>query len=529
MSGALLDDARRVVQFLRFLPEVRRFTRESLDVPRAEATVRERLARRGELFLEKLRTGVFGNPRSAYLPLLRAAVSTYGETEPMRARHGLEATREELRAREVYGSYEEFKAINAGGRAWPERFPPGVTFDNPLASAGFAARSGGTRSPGSRVTIDFAAIREVAIHRLLRMEAFGVTGALHASYFPILPATTGVSHLLLNNYLRVRHERWFAPLDPAAAPRVYRAQTAMILAVLRAGGGRALRPEYVALNDPAPIAQWISDCTRRGERVAMIGYASALLRVADTARAAGLDIKGTCFYCVGEPVTAAKAEAFARAGGVPVVSYAMSEAGQIANSCPHSAGPDDLHFFTDSFALIRHARRLPYRDGEVRPFLITSLLPGTPKVFLNVETDDCGDVDDRPCPCIWGRLGLTLRISNVRSFAKLTAEGMTLLGTDLVETIERALPERFGGGAPDWQLVEEEEGGRTWLTLRVHPRLGEVDEAAALALLREKIAGGGRVSAFMGDLWREAGSLRWARREPHVTPAGKVFPFQSLR
>ncbi len=238
----------------------------------------------------------------------------------------------------------------------------------------------------------------------------------------------------------------------------------------------------------------------------------------------------TLFHLIGEPVTQAKHDAVVGVGGVPVVSYGIAETGFLGNSCRHSEPPDEMHFFLDSFAVIRHRRIVEPDNVEVEPFLLTSLLCGTPKIMLNVEQDDYGELSDRPCDCVWGQLGLTKRVSRLRSFVKLTTEGMTFAGTNLIRVLEEELPARFGGSPSDYQLLEEEdEDGCARLSLRIGPDVGEVGEEAVLDLLYRRIRAGGRDRRLYGDIWREAGSVRVAREAPMATRSGKILPFYTLR
>ena len=52
-----------------------------------------------------------------------------------------------------------------------------------------------------------------------------------------------------------------------------------------------------------------------------------------------------------------------------------------------------------------------------------------------------------PCRCVWHQLGFTLRLQNIRSYEKLTAEGMHFVGADLLALVEETLPAAFGGSA----------------------------------------------------------------------------------
>ena len=64
-------------------------------------------------------------------------------------------------------------------------------------------------------------------------------------------------------------------------------------------------------------------------------------------------------------------------------------------------------------------------------------------------------------------------LHSIRSFEKLTGEGVSFLGETLLELVETVLPARFGGAITDYQFAEHEtERGVTRLELRVHLRVG---------------------------------------------------------
>ena len=79
--------------------------------------------------------------------------------------------------------------------------------------------------------------------------------------------------------------------------------------------------------------------------------------------------------------------------------------------------------------------------------------------MINVESDDYGVLVKRDCGCPFGSLGFDQHLHGIRSYDKLTSEGMTFLGGELITLVEEILPARFGGHPTDYQFVEEEEGG----------------------------------------------------------------------
>lgn len=78
----------------------------------------------------------------------------------------------------------------------------------------------------------------------------------------------------------------------------------------------------------------------------------------------------------------------------------------------------------------------------------------------------------RGCPL--EDLGLTDHLRQVRSFSKLTGEGVTLIGSDVVHILEEVLPARYGGSPLDYQMMEvEDEDGftRLWLLVSLYCQL----------------------------------------------------------
>jgi hypothetical protein len=159
--------------------------------------------------------------------------------------------------------------------------------------------------------------------------------------------------------------------------------------------------------------------------------------------------------------------------------------------------------------------------------LITSLLPSTAEVLLNLEPGGYGTLEQRHCDYPLGRLGLETHLAQVRSFEKLTGAGMTYVETDLVQVLEETLPAHFAGSSADFQIVEQERpDGATRLLRLGSPRLGVIDLAAVHRLFRESL---GHVSPSMAATWCQAEPVEVVRQEPLATRSGKVFPVPGRR
>jgi hypothetical protein len=118
----------------------------------------------------------------------------------------------------------------------------------------------------------------------------------------------------------------------------------------------------------------------------------------------------------------------------------------------------------------------------------------------------------------------------VRSFEKLTGEGMTVVGANFMRLIEAVLPARFGGSSVDYQLVEKEGADAlTELVLRVHPRVGALEETALRDALLAELESGDMIDRHVAQVWRRLQTIRVSREPPLATPSGKIYPFRIAR
>lgn len=179
----------------------------------------------------------------------------------------------------------------------------------------------------------------------------------------------------------------------------------------------------------------------------------------------------------------------------------------------------------DHLAVIQAARTVPGFDLEVPAFCFTSLLPSAPKLLFNVESDDYGTISTRACGCRWQALGFPVHLSGIRSFRKLTGEGVTLVGSDMERILDTLLPSRFGGSPLDYQFVEEEDQqGFTRLVLRIAPHLAITSEADVTTCVLDALEQTGAAGALARSAWRQAGTVRIRRESPVMTTRGKLLP-----
>ena len=142
--------------------------------------------------------------------------------------------------------------------------------------------------------------------------------------------------------------------------------------------------------------------------------------------------------------------------------------------------------------------------------------------------DDYGDVSFENCGCPLHAYGYTTHLKNIRSYRKLTGEGVTLLGSDLIEIIEQVLPARSGGTPLDYQFREmEDPDGFTRLYLVIHPRLEIADEQQVIQTILQALRSSSASDAVR-TVWQQTGTLRIKRAEPIWTKNGKLLPLHLL-
>ncbi|PYJ60623.1 MAG: hypothetical protein DME24_08835, partial [Verrucomicrobia bacterium] len=188
----------------------------------------------------------------------------------------------------------------------------------------------------------------------------------------------------------------------------------------------------------------------------------------------------------------------------------------------------------DTTAIIAHPYHVPHFDITVNSFLFTTVLFESPKLLLNVGMGDHGTVCTRSGTCAFSQSGFDTHISNIRSYEKLTGEGVTFVDTDFIRIIEKELPGRFGGQSTDYQLIEEEDGkGLNRLRLLVSPRLGPLEEEGIARAFIELLRGSEQSPESWAQsgsvMWKQAGTVRVSREYPMPTRSGKILPFHLVK
>lgn len=517
----------------RFAVGLRRFLLETITLDDARRLVRSYLTEREDNFLRVVRRGVFEHPGSPYLPLLRHARVEYGDVEVMVRDVGLEGTLLALREAGVYVTFEECKGrapIVRDGREFP------VTdrdFDNPWLRTQYYSESGGSTGAGTRVQHELDHLAVISAHEMVTHHANGVLDMPRAIWRGVLPDGSGIDGNLRSAHYGRYFRRWFShtlPQDYNRSLLKFRLATQFAVAIGRAYGVPLPWPERVHLDEAHVVARWMRETLDREGECSLFVAASRALRVCVAAREEGFDLTGAVFCVGGEPLSLAKARGIEDTGARVFSTYGFSEIGRVGMGCANPCEPNDLHLVRGMCGLIQYDRRVPNSEQTVPAFYFTSILPTAPKILLNAESDDYGIVEKRSCGCPLEDLGLTDHLRQVRSFSKLTGEGVTLIGSDVVHILEEVLPARYGGSPLDYQMMEVEgEDGFTRLRLLVSPRL-EIDDddevvRTVLDALQERNAGADQAQS----VWREAGALRIERTEPVWSSRGKFMSLHVVK
>ena len=518
--------------YARFLGGLRAFLRHTITPAEARAAVARRLAEREATLLHVAERGFFGAPRSPYRELFRIAGCELSDFRQLVRDRGIEGALRSLREAGVYFSFEEFKGRQPVVRNGREIAIEPADFDNPWLSHYYHRTTSGTTGLGTRVSTDLDHLALEAEHRLLCFEAHGVAEAPYALWRPPLPAGSGINSVLRGARANRPPVKWFTPFVPEEfrPPLRHRLANGMIIAAGRALGAALPWPEPVPLDQAIRIARWMADARDARGQALLNTTVSCGLRVGLAARDAGLDLAGTVFMVAGEPASPAKVRGIRASGAIHFTDYGMAEGGRLGIGCVNAFDETDVHLLTDAWAVITWPREVPLAGATLESYHITHLHPTASKLLLNVEFDDYGIVEERLCGCPLESLGLRFHLRGIRSFGKLTGEGVTLVGSEMVHILEEVLPARFGGSALDYQLLEEEdEVGLTRLTLLVAPHLDIGDEAALVAEMHAALARESLAADVARAFWAQAGTFRVRREPPRAGSRGKQMSIHSAR
>jgi hypothetical protein len=516
--------------YARFTAGLRGFLKHPITLAQSRAIIRRRLDEREEYFLRILERGAYGYPASPYLPLLREAQCEMPDIASMVRNRGIEHTLEILYDSGVRISFEQFKGREALGRDGRLPEQRAGDFDNPYRKEHYRTESGGSTGVGTRISHDLDHLAAQAPHLMLTLHVHGVYGLPTALWRGILPDGSGINNVLRGAHYGSVPKKWFSPVVSLKPSVKYRLATYYTVAMSRLFGVPLPWPEMVPIKDAAVVARWAVDTLETHGSCLILATVSRALRICMAADDEGWNLTGATFMVAGEPPTPAKMEGITRTGARYFPTYGLAESGRMGMGCGAPVECNDLHLLTDAFAVIQRDCAVPGADMKVPALAVTSLLPSTPKLMLNVEIDDYGTLENRSCGCPLEECGLRTHVRGIRSFRKLTGEGVTLVGSEMVEVLEQVLPDRFGGSPLDYQLQEEEdERGFTRLNLVVHPRLAIESEKVVIDAVIDALGRGSAGADSARAIWRQADTLRVKRTEPVWTERGKYMPLRVAR
>ena len=509
---------------IRFLSGLPRFLHGQVDGVSAARIIQDRLRSREQTFLDLARKVLFGRPDSPYRPLLDRSGCRYGDLERMVRGDGLEQALIRLFQEGVYLSVEEYKGRREVIRGSCRfRVNPQI-LRNPFSRIQVPVQSSGSRSARTPILIGLDHIAACAVNTCHFLHLHGGDDWEMADWE--VPGGGALFRLLKFSRWGRRPVRWFSHIDPSSPglhPR-YRWSARWLRWGSFMSGAPLPGIQHVSVEDPLPIARWITAVLARNKTPLLFTFPSSALRLTEAARRAGFDLAGAKFLVGGEPITSTRLEIVKGAGAELFPRYGSIECGPIGYGCFRPRHPDEVHLHQDLFALIQAGQAGKEAGLPPRALLITTLAPSAPFIFINVSLGDEAEMDDRPCGCSLERGGLGLRLHTIRSFEKLTGGGMTFFDADIIRILEDVLPSRFGGSATDFQLLEQESGlGESVLYLLVHPRLGPLDNTKVAKVFLESVSAGDGVSRVMGLNWQALNLLRVERRPPVSTASGKIL------
>jgi hypothetical protein len=493
----------------------------------------ERLSQRESNWLSLLRRTVFATPDNPYHQMFRLAGISFEALEELVQKQGLQAALHELDAAGIRLTHNELKGkepIIRNGQQIPasER-----SFDNPLVDGVLQTRSSGSRGKGTRTGQSVGYYREVESYYSLTMREFALQGRPFVALWPVLPSDSGLKSCLLFLRQRQRLSRWFAIGGNKATPWHYKLLTLAMVSVARTAGADVPWPEWLAPNDFRAAARHLAAVASTGIPAVVSSYVSPAVRTAAAATDMGLRLDGTLFRVVGEALTPAKRATIEATGARVAPFYWITEIGPIGHSCTHMSDGNHVHIFADAVAVISRPRKAPLAEGYVDALRFTTLSASAPRILINADLDDTGQLAPARCDCVFSHAGFDSTIRGIASVGKVTGQGITLFGTDIVRLLEQELPRRFGGATGDYQLVEVETPTQTEILLRVRPRSADGGQK----VLDPEIVKQGFLeelqSCYGGSLaarqWQHMNALRVEIADPIATETGKVLPLQLLQ
>ncbi len=507
----------------RLVSKLPSYLRRPIPADEAKRTVRARLDRREEDFLDHVHRFVYARPESPYLRLLEIAGCEFGDVQSLVRKEGLEGALKRLCDKGVFLTSGEFHGrceVVRGGHRF--RIKPS-TLMNPVSGALVPLRSSGSRSSGTPVMMDLAFFRDTAVDTVLYLDARKSIASEKATWE--VPGGVALYRILTLSLSGVPPTHWFSQLDLAGPGLDLRYKGSARVLGLGGWFGRIPmpRPRYVSLEDPLPIVRWMEDSLHRGKTPHLFTYASSAVRLSLRALEMGVDLEGAQITMSGEPTTEARLKTVRRCNAEVFPAMGSAECGYIGYGCLDPGSPDDMHLLKDLHAVIQPDAGDDRYGLTTKSLLLSSLRPTAPLIMLNVSLGDQAELIRRNCGCPLGDIGLDVHLGHVRSPEKLTCGGMACFDSDIIKILEDVLPTRFGGAPTDYQLVEDEaEDGKPRLKLIVHPSVGPMDEAQLKSAFLEAVGAGAGAEKLTSLVWRDTSILTVERSPAKTTATGKI-------
>jgi hypothetical protein len=484
----------------------------------APQKIRHRLELRDKLFLSLINAAVYKNPSSPYHSLLLQAGCKADDLRQSVHSLGLESTLEKLSDEGVRLSLEEFKGQEPIRRSGLYLGTKESDFDNPLISgSGISGKSSATRSTGTQTNYTWPFIAEEAENECVLYGEHGLLDASLALWYPVHTSIAGIHNILMNLKYHRAPEKWFS--HTAERSLKDRLMLAYLGWCAQRQGMRPPNPETATISDSLRVATWMEETRKRNGSAVLRTYTSSAVRAVQAAAKHGRDLSGSAIFVGGEPLSS-EHHTFMTSAGIDVIPrYVTTEAGLVGASCTNRKNPDEMHIYRDRLAVIQG-------PGQ-RDLLITSILPTTPKLLLNVDLGDEGFLTHRECGCTFGKLGMTTFVSNVRSKLKQTGEGMSVFISDL-EKIVGSLINRFGGSPADYQFRKAQGlDGLERIAVIVSPTVEGIREATFIEHVFNSLRALNLRCRLASDVWRQTSMFVLVRDYPMVTKGQKQLLFVS--
>ncbi len=477
---------------IQYLINTRKFLQKEISLSECHDIIKKGMMYREENFLAYIKEIIYENKKSPYLEFLKLSHIDYEDIKKIVSRQGIEKTLTILKEEGVYITFEEFtgkkEAVRKGKRFKFKK----EDFLNPFINRWGEAISGASRGRGTKIQFGVGFLMQRLVHEAIIFELHKIIDAPLALWYPPAPSVISLYPLRLQK-LGILPKARFSQIKTRNENTSLLGETLSFLkdyAIRNFEGIKYPPAQYVSLGEAYIIAKWAAETIKEHTRCTIQTYVSSAVRICAIAKEKGLNITGTKFVLSSEPLTERKRKEIEDAGCKVLITYYFTEGGLAGCSCDNPENKtDEIHFFKDSFAVIQNTSEMT--SDKINLFLFTSLYLGSPIVMLNMENGDYGIIEEKKCGCLFDEYSFFDHIYNIRSYEKITSEGMTFYTNDIVNAVEKEFPKEFGGSSIDYQVVEEENGdGLTRLYIYVNPEIKDIDEKKAKQILFNELNGG---------------------------------------